>query len=117
MSTDQTGAIIESGPDDWQIVQQDAHGFGTIEISGRWVGEAPGKVQLRLVSEANSLPVTPALDWQDAKTNAGGTWQAVLKQIPAGGLYRLETRYNPKSNPAGEWAPRGDMRHFLGVDR
>jgi hypothetical protein len=115
MSRDQTGAIIESGPSDWQIVQQDKQGFASIALSGRWVGEAPGRVQLRLVREENSLPVTPALDWSDAKTIADGTWKATLNKIPAGGLYRLETRYNPKSNAAGEWSPRGDMRHFLGV--
>ena len=115
MVSDQTGAIIESGPSDWQIVQQDGNGSGSLEVAGRWVGEAPGKVQLRLVMENTSLPATPSLDWQDAKTNVDGTWRAALKKIPAGGLYRLETRYNPKSNPAGEWSPRGDMRHFLGV--
>ncbi len=115
MSTEQTGAIIESGPSDWQIVQQDGQGFATIELSGRWVGETPGRVQLRLVGEDNSLPVTTALDWSDAETITGGTWKATLRKIPAGGLYRLETRYNPESNLAGEWSRRGDMRHFLGV--
>jgi hypothetical protein len=115
MNTDQTGAIIDSGPSDWQIVQQDEHGVASIELSGRWVGETPGRVQLRLVREDNSVPVTPALDWRDAKTMTDGTWKATLKKIPAGGLYRLETRYNPKSNLQGEWSPRGDMRHFLGV--
>jgi len=115
MSDDQTGAIIEAGPSDWQIVQQDEHGCANIAVEGRWVGEAGGRVQLRLVREDNSVPVTPGLDWHDAKTAANGSWKAVLKRVPAGGLYRLETRYNPKGNPAGEWAPRGDMRHFLGV--
>ncbi|HVF09901.1 MAG TPA: sialate O-acetylesterase [Abditibacteriaceae bacterium] len=115
MASEQVGAIIESGPCDWQIVQRDEQGFGTMEVAGRWVGAARGKVQLRLVGEANSLPVTPNLDWQDAKTNVDGTWRATLKQIPSGGLYRLETRYNPQGNLAGEWSPRGDMRHFLGV--
>src|SRR4028118_1214594 len=114
MSIDHTGAIIESGPSDWQIVQQDEQGFASIELAGRWVGEAPGRVQIRLVREDNSLPVTPALDWSDAKTMADGTWKATLKKIPAGGLYRLETRYNPRSKLEREWSPRGDMRHFLG---
>jgi hypothetical protein len=115
MSIDQTGAIIESGPSDWQIVQQDNHGLGRMEFSGRWVGEAPGRVQIRLVREDNSLPVTPALDWSDAETRADGTWKAALQRIPFGGLYRLETRYNPNSKSAREWSPRGDLRHFLGV--
>jgi hypothetical protein len=115
VSTQQVGASIECGPSDWQIVQQDEQGFGSIELSGRWVGEAPGRVQIRMVREDSSLPVTSALDWSDTKTVADGTWKAVLRKIPAGGLYRLETRYSPKSNLRGEWSPRGDMRHFLGV--
>jgi hypothetical protein len=115
MSTDETGAIIEYGPSDWQIMQQDEQGFASMELSGRWVGEVPGRVQLRLVREDNSLPVTPALDWSDARTMADGTWKATIKKIPYGGLYRLETRYNPKRKLEREWSPRGDMRHFLGV--
>jgi hypothetical protein len=115
MSIDQTGAIIESGPSDWQILQQDEQGFARMEVSGRWVGEAPGQVQLRLVREDNSLPVTPGLNWSNAQTMTDGTWKATLRKIPSGGLYRLETRYNPKSKPEREWSPRGDFRHFLGV--
>jgi hypothetical protein len=115
MSIDQTGAIIESGPSDWQIVQQGRTGFrqhGIIRPLGRrssWAGAASSGARGQQPS------VTPALDWSDAKTMADGTWKAALKKIPAGGLYRLETRYNPKSNLAREWSPRGDMRHFFGV--
>jgi hypothetical protein len=38
-----------------------------------------------------------------------------LSRIPAGGLYRLETRFRPRNQLAGEWSARGDMRHFVGV--
>jgi len=34
MSDSQVGAIVEQGPSDWQIIQQDA-GFGTIALNGR----------------------------------------------------------------------------------
>ena len=65
--------------------------------------------------EETGVAVAARLDWQEALTGEDGTWEAVLDGIPAGGLYRLETRLRTAENPAGEWSPRGDMRHFLGV--
>lgn len=115
MPNDQTGAVIEQGPADWQILQQDEKGQAAFELRGRWVGEAGGRVQWRMVHEATADAVAPGLDWSDARTAPDGTWQARVTGIPAGGLYRLETRYNPNGNLAGEWSPRGDMRHFIGV--
>ena len=44
MADHQTGAVIDRGPTDWQILQQDASGFGCIELTGRWVNETPGCV-------------------------------------------------------------------------
>ncbi len=111
----QTGAIIERGPEDWQIAQQDDGGTGRIELGGRWRSETPGQVELRLVWEDTGVAVAAGLDWREALTAEDGTWKAVLDGIPAGGLYRLETRLRTAENPAGEWSPRGDMRHFLGV--
>lgn len=94
--------------------------MASLSLAGRWNYDGPARVQARLVREDDNQPVTTALDWQDASTQTGkkagtGTWRCTLKRIPAGGLYRLETRCNFKGNPAGEWSPRGDMRHFLGV--
>jgi sialate O-acetylesterase len=115
MVRDQVGAIIELGPSDWQILQQNEAGVTNIQLQGSWIGEAGGQVQVRLVLEATGQPVRQHLDWLTATTNTDGTWRGELNQIPAGGLYRLETRYNPKGNLAGEWSSRGDVRHFLGV--
>lgn len=115
MTRDQIGAIIERGPCDWQILQQDKAGMASFQLAGHWVGETGGQVQVRLVLEATGQPVLQHLDWQSVTTAADGTWQGELSQIPAGGLYRLETRYNPKGNLAGEWSARGDLRHFIGV--
>ncbi len=115
MADDQVGAIIERGPSDWQIFQQDSHGVGVIAVGGRWVSATPGRVEVRLVFEDTGVAVTAALDWQAADTEAGGQWSATLEGVPAGGLYRLETRFRGEQVKEGEWAPRGDMRHFLGV--
>jgi len=115
MPDNQVGAIIDEGPSDWQIIQRDADGFGAFALSGRWVAEGQATVQVRLVAQDTGVPVAAHLDWAAADTRPDGTWAATLADVPAGGLYRLETRLNPKDNLAGEWSTRGDMRHFLGV--
>lgn len=117
------GALIDSAPGDWQILQRDARGLGRMELRGRWIARAlpempapkSGAVEVRLVREETGAPVTAALDWFAAETAADGTWKAIVSDIPGGGLYRLETRFNPKGNKLGEWSLRGDTRHFLGV--
>ncbi|MBM3277619.1 MAG: sialate O-acetylesterase [Candidatus Handelsmanbacteria bacterium] len=110
--TENTGALIDQGPSDWQIVQQDDSGQGALSLSGRWVHPEPGRVEVRLVREDTGIAVC---GWQPAQTSPDHTWSAQLSQIPAGGLYRLETRLNHQGNLAGEWSIRGDSRHFLGV--
>ena len=141
MGDQELGVILTEGPEDWQILQQDGAGSAQVAVGGRWVHEIPGRVEVRLVWEATGVPVTAALDWQPATTReheppaggagpaqpaaplsaqpggtpTAGAWSAVLRDVPAGGLYRLETRFHADNNPAGEWSTRGDMRHFLGV--
>lgn len=110
--SENTGALIEQGPVDWQIIQQDREGCGALSLKGRWNHPDPGKVEVRLVREDTGVAT---LDWQPATTTPDHTWSAELHHIPAGGLYRLETRLNHQGNIAGEWSIRGDIRHFLGV--
>lgn len=109
------GAVIDAGAANWQIFQQDAKGTANICVSGRWAGDPKGTVEIRLVREDDAMPVAMHLNWQRAATNKDGTWSATLQDVPAGGLYRLETHVRPDMNHPVEWAPRGDMRHFLGV--
>jgi sialate O-acetylesterase len=115
MESEQVGAIIEEGPLDWQILQMGEGGFGKFSLNGRWVGDAPGRVEVRLVEEATGLPLSKELDWFAADTFPNGTWAVEMEKIPAGGLYRLETRYHPQAILTGEWSSRGDFRHFIGV--
>ena len=116
MSVDQVGVIIESGASDWQVFQRDERGLGTIKVAGSWKDEmAEGRVEVRLIHEDSSLSIGEAQDWRFVRTTKDGRWSATIKDIPAGGLYRLETRFRPKGRADGEWCPRGDMRHFLGV--
>lgn len=118
MAVDQIGAVIDTGLTDWQIIQQNEHGYGVIVLRGRWFADAmlpgTGTVHVRVLLETTGAAVSRALDWSPAGTNDDGTWQGRL-EVPAGGLYRIETRYVPPRTPEPEWAPRGDVRHFIGV--
>ena len=117
------GALIDRGPVDWQLIQQDGRGFGRISLTGRWaakesmglLGAGGGEVQVRIVRETTGSPVHDGFAWFPAATCADGSWSAEVEDLPAGGPYRLETRFSPKGNKLGEWSLRGDMRHFLGV--
>ena len=118
--TEIVGVVIDEGPTDWQIFQQDSRGVAEISVSGRWVcpsemgGKAKG-VDLRLMSVDTGGPAAPHLDWTAVRMRPDGTWSGSLKNVPAGGLYRLETHLRSTDNPAIEWSHRGDVRHFLGV--
>lgn len=112
---DVQGVVLEKGVSDWQIFQQNKNGVADISMSGKWGGAPKGTVELRLVREDNAVLVASHLDWQSASTNADGSWSAILKNVPAGGLYRLETHLRTDPKGPAEWQMRGDMRHFLGV--
>ncbi len=117
------GAFIESGAEDWRIWQQGPDGSARLELAGRWapkasmglLGSAGGTVEARLVRVDTGAPIAGAPGWRAMETSPSGTWKGVLEGVPAGGLYRLETRFNPRGNKLGEWSLRGDTRQFLGV--
>lgn len=115
------GSLLDTAPKDWQILQQDAAGRADMVLAGRWTSKAVqavwgegGIVQVRLAREETGAPL-PGFSWTEAETRSDGTWSLRLAGVPAGGPYRLETRFNPRGNKLGEWSLRGDMRHFLGV--
>jgi hypothetical protein len=139
MAPQQVGVVFDVAPADWSILQQDASGHATVAVAGRVqplaganantgmlrseepaptavdVTELAGAavVELRVVGEATGLAV---LEWEEAHVT-GLAWRCELR-LPAGpGLYRLESRLRvlDPSSPAAALAPRGDMRHFIGV--
>ena len=113
----ETGVIIESGAQDWQIFQQDRDGAAVIRLKGRWLADEAhrtARVLVRLVDEETYEPVSLALEWRRATTRQDGSWSAVLRDVPRGGLYRLETGLQLNGGPV-EWVKRGDMVHHLGV--
>ncbi|RAV19273.1 sialate O-acetylesterase [Paenibacillus contaminans] len=112
----QIGAIIEKGPMDWQIIQQ-MNGQAVISLSGSWTAKdnavAP-RVFARIVNEETGETVIP---WKKSDDEGNGKWKMTIANVPAGGLYRLETclSLNAEHDQAMEWAVRGDMIHHIGV--
>lgn len=110
----QIGAIIKSGLKDWQILQQ-KHGYATIYICGIWSSEEEVKdlrVFARIVKEDTGETVIP---WSLSEDLGDNKWEIMISNIPAGGLYRLETCVNNKNSVSFEWALRGDIIHHIGV--
>lgn len=117
MGNNETGAVIDRGAQNWQIFQQGPDGTADIAVAGHWLTNKPftkAVVIVRLVMEESGDAVTCGLDWQVATAAADGTWSIVLKSVPRGGLYRLETGLR-LDDCAFAWASRGDLRHHLGV--
>ena len=117
----QVGVQIQSGPSPWQILQQDEHGYGSIELAGEWEPAASGDadrgphwVEARLAHESSGGPVSLELDWTRAAMGPDRSWRMSVKRIPAGGLYRVETRVCRRDLP-DERPLRGDYVHCLGV--
>jgi hypothetical protein len=109
------GASIEQGPADWQILQQSADGTAALSLRGVYRTDAKDfRVEARLVRETDGTPVTAKLDWTPAKLLPDQKWEQTLSGVPAGGLYRLETRVWRTNTP--DIRPmRGDYVHHLGV--
>lgn len=117
MSMNEIGVIIDNGPQNWQITQQNSRGTADISLSGRWLTRNPHKsavVLARIVWEHDQHAITRALDWNRADMEPGNRWAITMRDIPRGGLYRIETCLQLDGSPV-EWSQRGDMIHFLGV--
>ncbi len=105
------GVIIEKGPQNWQILQQEA-GYATVTLAGSVQVEAEvlaaedGAVVIRVVDENTGARMAAPV----FVAPRGTQWQALLT-IPAGGLYRIETYY--RYNKICE--KRGDRIFHIGV--
>ena len=118
------GMIIESGLTDWQIIQQEK-GYGTIHLTGTFqvpqaaleAGTEIAYPVIRVLSEEDNSQILP---WMRANRyprgdGRSGAWDVTL-EIPAGGLYRIETGLDTKSTkPDLGWIFRGDVRLHIGI--
>ncbi len=109
------GASLSEAPADWQIVQQDRDGTAALSLAGCHRVEAPWfRIEARLVGEADGRPPATEVDWQPAELLPESRWRLTLGGVPAGGLYRLETRIR-RAGCADLRPTRGDFVHHLGV--
>lgn len=108
-----TGAVIECGLEDWQIIQQ-YDGKGKIEVSGYWYleNDEKGQVYVRIVKEESGDEVIP---WRKAGDTGNQCWKIEISDVPAGGLYRMETCVMTESCSTLQWGIRGDVIHYFGV--
>ncbi len=124
----QCPVTIEVGPTDWQVLQQDDNGGATVKLAGAWCTEQKRKqpeVRVCVVQEEAFVPVARRFEWARARTtvdrtvrgDAAGTcgrWSVTLRDIPAGGPYRILTQVG-SANEAIEWRRAGACVHFLCV--
>ena len=118
------GVFITDGISDWQIVQH-INSCAALSFSGTWqapkeavdIGVKRAVPLIRVMSEDDNSQVIP---WTETDISYGddrcrGTWSAEIN-VPAGGLYRIETGLDTKSvKPNLRWIFRGDVRVHIGV--
>jgi len=116
------GVFITDGPQNWQVLQQE-NGYADIHLEGIWgfgddqeptqEQKDTARVYVRLFSEKDNIPVLTAC-LADNTENCG--WSCTLKNVPAGGPYRIETLLQTGSDKfLYEWSTHGDMIHHLCV--
>lgn len=113
MQHESPGVRIEQGPRPFQILQQDATSTAPLALRGSWKADSRGSsvLQTRIVHESDQSPVIP---WQPARQTGDRTWEHTFANVPAGGLYRIETRLVPDGTPP-QWGLHGDVIHHVGV--
>lgn len=108
------GVYIEHGPQNFEIIQRNGNNCADIALSGSWVGQeeaASQEVYVRLMMENSNREV---VSYTKCRTE-GDRWSILLKDIPAGGLYKIETGLCLDHNLQLDWNTAGEMRHFIGV--
>ncbi|PTY01022.1 hypothetical protein DB346_15580 [Verrucomicrobia bacterium LW23] len=128
------GVRIDGGPVPFRIYQQHWQGasvaegeggepgFASIPLHGRWHHPPTTRqplVQVRVMHEDTAQVVVPwqtALE-QDAVSEdvPAPAWRHVIPSVPAGGLYRIESRLVLDLRGNVEWSPHGDVVHHIGV--
>lgn len=108
------GAYIESGLQDWQVIQQ-KNGVGAAELYGKYYKEQNREeceIWSRLASEITGESIIP---WKKARILDNEKWMIILEGIPAGGPFRVETCMKNGTASSFQEALRGDMIHQVYV--
>ncbi len=108
-----TGALILEGAKNWQIFQQ-TEGFAQLRLSGQWVYDIQDtdrpQVYVCVKQEDTGEPVI----WWTPCAMEGNRWSITLN-VPAGGLYSIESCLVLNFPGWTEWAVRGDIVSHVGV--
>lgn len=104
--------LITKGAKDWQIFQQE-EGVTSIHIEGTYtkIEDSNNLIWGRIVSETSQIAV---VDWRTATLTGDDCFEMTIENVPAGGLYRIETCQSPDINGV-EWGLRGDFIFHIGV--
>lgn len=110
------GVMITKGPMNWQVIQQE-DGRADIRLEGSWYHPEEHRdgvrVYVRLYSERENLPVINSVS---AEITGPAQWSCLLRDVPAGGPYRIETLLQDGTEKIPfEWSCHGDMRHHVCV--
>ncbi len=119
------GVTITEGATPWQIFQQ-TNGKADITVSGKYslihlsqelplqftpVKPVKAVIKARIALEDTGESILP---WQECKLLENESWTMTFFDVPAGGLYRIET-YMDYEGWDGLSVTRGDVIHNLGV--
>lgn len=112
------GVRLTKAPQPWQIIQQ-TNGRAQVLLEGTSEPYPPKQADLaapltvyaRIVLENDGSQVIP---WTAMKRSSDGCFSGALGNIPAGGLYRLETCL-VRGQGSFDWAMRGDAVSHIGV--
>jgi sialate O-acetylesterase len=85
---------ITQGMTDYQVFQRDANNQAGVSFSGTYQKAGSGKLRARVTDNQTSLIV---LDWQEAGSYSGHTFQGTIKSIPVGGPYEIELAFSDAS--------------------
>lgn len=111
------GVRITRGPAHYQILQRRLDGAADIPLGGTWRAmdgdNRPAVVEIRVADPVRNAAVSAALDWHPADTAPDHRWSHVLRAVPAGGPYRIETRLRPGG--LDDWRLTGDRIRQVGV--
>ncbi|MEG0269363.1 MAG: sialate O-acetylesterase [Clostridia bacterium] len=120
------GVTLQWGVKPWQIFQQRPDGTACIAFGGKYtrvhlspdvpisftrVEKGAVTIKARIALESTGESIIP---WTCAETMDEISWRIQFDNVPAGGLYRVET-YMEYEGWDGLSVTRGDMAHNIGV--
>lgn len=88
--------IFNEDSRDWRVIQRNADNAADYRIGGRFPVNAAQRdgdqFLARLVYENSGKPVADRFESMPVRMDGSGNWECFLEGVPAGGMYRFETR-------------------------